>query len=794
MSFPFLHLAIALAGGIALGKSLSLSLPAAAISAVVALAAAWILYRMNRTAAAFAALLAATALFGAAWLARADLRYEANALRCLRVSVYGDFRGVLISAPAPGADRDHLFLRVESADIGGVETPASGNLSVSVPRSSEFKLPSNLAAGDAVKVGAQIVPPLEFRNFDEPFSRMYLRTRLLHAQASTKSPALVEKTGRRGGPAGFLRPISRLRIAFQGRIERYFASPTGEGGGLTPEGAALETLLLGGRGRLSPETTLALQKTGLFHLFAISGAHVGLVSLLLFGLLRLARVPRRTSWLLLIASLVFYGLLVEGRASVVRAVVMAVAFLLAKLFWKDAHLLQTIGISAFAILLANPFQLFDAGFQLTFAATIGIILLYPRLLPVAPRLPLKIGETFTLSLAAQAGVFPLIASMFNRIIFSGLLLNLIGIPLVGLIMAAGYVFLPLSFAGDAIARPAAAGLGLLVKAFMASTGLLDGLRFLSYRIPTPSGFTVAAYYLLLLLLLLPRRFRRIRVGAGAGFAAIFLILILFPFPSGSKDLTMTVLDVGQGESVLVEFPGRAKMLVDGGGFPASSFDVGESVVSRFLWDKGIKRVDTLVLTHAHPDHYSGLAAVARNFKIGEFWEADKPSGDPKFRALELLLAGVPAARPAAGFVRRMGGVSVEALFPPDADTGGAPASNDRSLVLRLTYGAVSVLLPGDIGSEAERAILESGRDVRARVLIAPHHGSASSSSEEFLRAVGPEMVIISAGRGNSYGFPAAEMLARCEQAGARILRTDRNGAVEVTTDGERLAARTSSGD
>jgi competence protein ComEC len=794
MSFPFLYLAIALAGGIALGKTFSLSLSAALIAAGAALAAAWILYRMKRTAAAFAALLAATTLLGAAGFARSDLRYESNPLRALPESVYGDFRGVLTRAPAPGVDRDYLFLRVESVDIGGTEKRTDGNLRVSVARSAEFKLPAGLAAGDVVKVGAQLVPPLEFRNFDDPFSRMYLRTQLLHGQASTKSPALVERTGRRSGVFLLLRPISRLRIAFQGRIERSFASPTGEAGGLTPEGAALETLLLGGRGRLSPETTLALQKTGLFHLFAISGAHVGLVSLFLFGLLRLVRIPRRTSWIILIVSLVFYGFLVEGRASVVRAVVMAVAFLLAKLFWKDTHLLQTIGVSAFVILLANPFQLFDAGFQLTFAATIGIILLYPRLLPLVPRLPLKIGETFILSLAAQAGVFPLITSMFNRIIFSGLLLNLIGIPLVGLIMAAGYVFLPLAFLGDAIARPAAAVLGFLVKAFMISTGLLDGLPFLSYRIPTPSGFTIAAYYLFLLLLLLPPRFKRVRVGAGLAFAAVFLILILYPFSSRSNNLTLTVLDVGQGDCILVEFPGRAKMLVDGGGFPASSFDVGESVVSPFLWSKGIKRVDYLVLTHGHPDHYLGLQAVARNFEIGEFWEADSPSGDRGYDALKRLLAGVPTIRATAGFAKREAGVTIEALYPPEGDAGGTPDANDRSLVLRLTDGGVSFLLPGDIGAAAERALAESGRDIRSRVLKAPHHGSAASSSEEFLRAVGPEIVIISAGRGNSYGFPAAETLGRYERAGARIFRTDRNGAVEVSTDGLRLAAITSKGD
>jgi competence protein ComEC len=794
MSFPLLFLAIAFASGIAAGRILAPSLAVAAAALGVALAAAWVLYRMKRTAAALAAALVSTVLLGSAWYGRAELRYDASPLRRLPESVYGDFRGVLTRAAAPGTERDLLSVRVEAVDIGGTARPAWGNLRVSVPRGAEIELPPNLAAGDEVKIGAQIVPPLDFRNFDEPFSRMYLRSRLLHAQASTKSPGLVERTGRRGGwRYALLRPVSLLRLAFQRRIERYFASPSAPGG-LTPEGAALETLLLGGRGRLAPETTRALQQTGLFHLFAISGAHVGLVALLLFWLLRALRVSRRTSQVILIAVLVFYAFLVEGRASVVRAVVMAVAYLLAKLFWKDAHPLQMIGLSALVILAANPFQLFDAGFQLTFAATIGIILIAPRILAVIPRLPLKIGETFALSAAALAGVFPLMASTFNRIIFSGLVLNLIGIPLVGAILAAGYLFLALSFLGGAIASAAAAGLGLLVKAFMASTGLLDGVPFLSYRVPTPAGITIASYFGFLLLLLLPGRFKKIRRAAGFGFAAAFLVLILHPFSPRSADLKMTVLDVGQGQAVLVEFPGRTTMLVDGGGFPVSSFDVGESVVSRFLWNKGRKRVDYLVLTHAHPDHYLGLGAIARNFAVGEFWEADTPAGDPRYEDLRRLLAGVREERISAGFVRRIGDVSVEALHPPEAGRA-ATADNDRSIVLRLTLGSVSFLLTGDIGAQAEAVVVGSGRDLRARVLVVPHHGSAASSSEAFLEAVAPETAIISSGRGNPYGFPPAETLFRYGRAGIRLYRTDRNGAVEAATDGRGLTIHiTSEGD
>ncbi len=196
---------------------------------------------------------------------------------------------------------------------------------------------------------------------------------------------------------------------------------------------------------MDPETTLTLQKSGLYHLFAISGAHIALVSALLFGLFRVFRLAQRPSYLLLLVLLVFYGFLVEGRASVVRAVIMAVAFIAGKLLWRDAHLLNTIALSALAILIAQPAQAFDAGFQLTFAATLGLILFFPPIKAALPALPLKIGDLLALSLAAQLAVMPIMAATFHRVIFSGIVLNFIGVPLVTVIMAAGYLFLPAAF-------------------------------------------------------------------------------------------------------------------------------------------------------------------------------------------------------------------------------------------------------------------------------------------------------------------------------------------------------------
>ena len=790
MRFPLLFLASCLAAGIRLGDFAAVRPAPAAAALAATLAAAWALFARRKDAAALAALLAAAVFLGAALFAAADARYERNALHLLAETTYADFTGTLTQTPSPGLDRDFLFLRVEEVSVHGVPARIEGNLRVSVPRSAEFPTRLDFKAGDRLRIAAQIVPVREYRNFIEPFSRMYLKTQLLHGLAATKSPLLIARIA--AAPRASLTAlVSGLRLAFQRTIERDFGAADSESG-LTPEGAILETLLLGGRGRLTPETTAAMQKTGLYHLLAISGAHIGVISLLLFGLFRALRVPRRASCVLLIVLLVLYALLVEGRASVLRAVLMSLAVLLARLLEKDSHLLNGIGLAALALLAANPFQLFDLGFQLTFAATLAIILFTPRLSAALPRLPLKIGETLAMSVSAQAGVMPLIALAFNRVIFSGLLLNFIGIPLVGLIMAAGYVYLPAALLVPGTARPLAAALAFLTKVFMGSTHLLDGWAFMSYRIPTPPPAVVVGYFVVLLLLLLPPRFRKTRIAGAAAFALCFAVLITYPFPSVSEDLKITFIDVGQGDSILVEFPGRTKMLIDAGGLPVGSFDVGESVVAPFLWSKGIKKIDILVLTHGHSDHLYGLPAVAADFRIGEFWEAVQPAGDAVHEKLMTALRGVPRFLVFRGFSRQIGDARIQALSPPDPGPGASPPSdNDRSLALRISRGQASFLLAADIGIPAERDILaEAAADLRSTVLKSPHHGSNGSSSAPFLEAVAPEIVVVTVGAGNRYGLPHAEILDRYRKAGASVYRTDLDGAVEISSAGGCLVVRT----
>ncbi len=761
-------------------------------ASAVSLALAWLSFIRNKDRTVLALVLLAVAAGGAARASQHDRAHDRNALHTYQSEGYLDVEGVLLRSPEREPDRDTLFLRIHEVRDAGRTLALRGNLRLSVPFVRGVRPRIALHAGESIAASVRLASGGSFHNFGGFSYERYLESQNVHRRASTKSGLLVRRTAERPGfPASVRRAVSRVRCAIQAGLERRF--PAADGHDIGPEGAVLEALLLGEDGRLDPGTVRNLQESGLYHLFAISGGHIAIVTLLLFSLFRLVRISDRASRLVLIVFLLFYTLLVEGRPSVLRATFMTLFFLAGKLLWKDVRALNTIAASAFVLLLANPASLQDLGFQLTYGATLAIIVFYPPLFRRLPRLPLRASEMTALSLSALLGVLPLIARSFNRVTFASLVLNYAAIPLVGLVMGLGYATLPLAAAVPWAAKLTDAGLRSLVRLFSWLSHLLDPVGLLSIRVPTPSAWTLAGYFLFLGLSLVRPRFKGQGPLALAVFGLFFLILVLHPFPSSSPDLRVTMIDVGQGEAFLVEFPGRRKMLIDGGGFSGSLFDVGERVVSPFLWSRGIRRIDIMVLTHPHPDHLGGLPAVAGNFRVRELWEASPAPDNAGYRALlEALPPGVVRRQALRGFRRIEGGAVVEALHPERPGVHGTgPAANEDSLVLKITLGEVSFLFTGDIGAGSEKHILDAGGDLRCTVLKAAHHGSATSSSPAFLAAAGPRLVLVSVGPGNTYGFPNPGVLGRFEEAGAAVLRTDLHGAVELRTDGRSLRVRTS---
>lgn len=791
MLFPFLFLTLSLAGGILLSALVSPSLTTGIVSMVFCLLCAWIFFSIFRkTNVAFAFILLATLFLGSSLHTFQDDTFANNSLKTLETEGYIDFQGRLLKSFSRGHLRDYLFLRVEKTVAHNQEKKLQGNLRISVPHTQEMSTPLDLRTHDKIKVSAKLSPSKGYRNFSPSSLDQYLKNQNIHNRAFTKSPMLIEIL-QRGKKASLPRVISVIRRKLQHRIEHHFSAP--QGPSLSAQGAVVEALLLGERGRMDPEISRSLQNAGIFHLFAISGAHIAIVSFLLFSLFRFLRLPDRLNYILLIFSLLLYALLVEGRPSVMRATIMALAFLIGKLIWRNVNLLNTLAISAFIILVFNPANLFSLGFQLTFAATLSIILFFPKVINYLPQLPLRISELFALSLTAQMGVLPFVALVFNRVTFSSLVLNFAAIPLVGLIMSFGYIFLVLALMSPLAAGILAKFIHFFVIVLIETSHLLDSIPGLSFRIPTPSVFVVLGYFFSLGLLLLPQKIKRQKIITSVCFIIFLGLLVIHPFPSHSKTLKLTFIDVGQGDSILVEFPGSKKMLIDGGGTPEDTFDIGERIVSPFLWRKGIKKIDFLVLTHAHPDHMNGLKAVARNFKIKEFWEAFSPKDNPSYADLRRqLLPPTTCRRMFRGQVEHVNGVKIEILNPEKADPIVSKILNDESLVLRISYGQTTFFLASDIGKAIEKELVQSSFAVQSDVLKSPHHGSDSSSSKEFLSAVAPRFLVLSVGTGNRYNLPNPVVIQRYREIGAKIYRTDQMGAVEVSSDGKNLFLRTAS--
>ena len=790
MQFPLFFLVISLASGILLSSLFFISIPAAISALLISLAFTWLFFLFRKNKSAFAFLLLTVLFLGSTLHTSRNRAFKDNPLHKFKSTAYSDFIGSLYKSPSRGNNRDFLFLKVEKVVFNNKEEKIKGNLRISIPLSSGTSSLRSLLVHDKIKVSAKITPLKDFQNFNPSSLKEYLKNQNIHNRAYSKSPLLVEKI-KSGNKYSILRIISFLRSKFLQKIEEYFAYETEKS--LSSQGAILEALLLGERSRIPDSISRTFQNSGLYHLFAISGAHIAIISFLFFSIFKIIKIPTRISYILLIVFLIIYALLVEGRPSVIRATIMTLAFLFGKLIWKDVNLINTISMSAFFLLIINPFNLFALGFQLTFAATFSIILFLPKIIKYLPRLPLNISELFTISLTAQLGVLPFIARAFNRVAFSSLILNFAALPLIGVIMACGYIFLPLSFMSAFLARIMVKVIICLINLLITTSHLFDNLAFISYRIPTPRLLTIIGYFLFLFLLLLPSRIKKQKLIFSLCFIAAFVIIITYPFKSNSKTLKFTFIDVGQGDSILVEFPGRKKMLIDGGGSPVSTFDIGERVVSPFLWRKGIKKIDYLILTHAHPDHLNGLKAVVRNFKIGEYWESFSPLQDKNYTSFKKSLSPlVTLRRMFRNQILIENNVRIKILHPQEAKSDVLFANNDQSLVLRFIYGKTSFLLTGDIEIKSENEILQTVQEISSQVMKSPHHGSNSSSLMAFLKKVSPAIVVISVGEGNWYGFPSSEVLKRYNEIGSKVFRTDINGAVEISSDGNHISIRTAS--
>lgn len=717
-----------------------------------------------------------------------------SVLRPVPPEMFGDAPRVVTGVLLSDAVLSRTGVRVEllidgrraRVTVAGTLGPAA---ITSWTRGRPFTAPTRFRRPDVVRNPGS--PPVDWQHLTQPFDLL----------GTIKSAALVDVAA---GPWWQERAAS-VRAHVRRSVTRYLG-PHAES-----SRAVVTAILIGDRAGLDEALVRRLQAAGTFHVIAISGGNVAMLAVACLLGLRLVTRSQTVPLVITIGVVASYGAIVGDESSVTRAVLAALCYLGLRLRGVPPKPVNLLAVVAAVCVAWSPLTVLDVGAWLSFGATFGLIVVLPRLIDQARRhaRPSRgwraawdwLVVACLATVAAELIIMPVSAQVFGRVTVAGLLLNLIAIPAMGVVQLAGMAVCLLAI----VSAPAAAAAAWLAHSattvLLGSSAALDLAPWLSWRVPSSNLAWVSAYYAALALALVwPRpSWRRAAVVVAAGLLIVIVTSPWVPLRRPAAGwLRVSILDVGQGEAVLVQTPSRHALLVDAGGTPGGSFDVGGRVTTPAVWALGERRLDWFAVTHGDLDHAGGARRVVEDLSPREVWEGIPVDADSTLLDLRTLAQhrGMGWRRLQAGHKLELGAVHIAVQHPPPADWQRVRVRNDDSLVLELRYGDVSVLLTGDAGPEYESQAPvadRAGAPPRIRILKVAHHGSRSSSSDHFLDLYVPHAAIISAGAGNLFGHPSAEVLGRFSARDVHVLRTDQHGAVIIETDGRVVRLRSISG-
>ncbi len=707
--------------------------------------------------------------------------------------------GVLRADASPGPGGVSLSLDVTRFAPPGAREKSvdvSGGALVSVAGALSAQYVDRWRAGRRVRLPVDLHRPARYLDAGVPDGERASLLRGTMLVGGVKSGALVEVLARGGWLDERLAAVRAFsRRAIGDAVGRWSARSA----------AIVTAIVIGDRAGLDPAVQQSLQQAGTYHVIAISGGNIAILAGLMLAGFRWAGALGRTASLASMAMLVAYAALVGGGASVNRATLMAALYFAARAADQRSAPLNTLAVAALLLVAVSPFSVVDPAFVLTCGATLAILTGVPRVpeVPKVPRVPgvrevlrrwmMPAWSLLVASAATEAALLPVGALFFSRVTFAGLALNFFAIPLMAVAQLAGMAVVPLALVSATLARAAGLVAHAGAEGLVRSADLTRFAPMLAFRVAPPSWWVVGSYYVSLAVL-----WRSVNKSAFSAISAISAFLVVFsaiwilaePWAwlasRGDGRLHVSFLDVGQGDATFIRLPHGSTLLIDAGGLAGTStFDIGDRVVAPVLRGAGVRRLDYLVLTHGDPDHIGGAGAIIEEFRPRHVWEGIPV---PRFEPLRRLHAAAEAhglewTEVHAGDHVALDGVDIAVLHPPPADLERQRVRNDDSIVLELRWRDLSLVLAGDIGKIVERDLIAHVLPAPMRILKVPHHGSLTSSTPEFVRALHPRVAVFSAGRSNHFGHPAPEVLDRYRAAGVEIVRTDMDGQVDLATDG-----------
>ncbi|MDD4767404.1 MAG: DNA internalization-related competence protein ComEC/Rec2 [Desulfotomaculaceae bacterium] len=805
MNRPVVALTVFFIAGILIGETTGLNGSAALLLAALAAAAAaagyLLAWRHNSRLLLVVFLLLGLSL-ARLWVAGSEtalINYDGQ-----RVVLTGR----VVAEPDVRPDKVYYLLQAQQLTKSGKTDPVSGTVRLQLKETDRV-----FAYGDLLTAAGLLARPDPAGNPGLFDYRTYLERQGIRVVLMARGDQAVRKIG-----AGGSNPLQKAALLVKQKMS---AAATHS---LSPaQAAVLNGLIFGVQGLIDSETRRAFSETGVVHILSVSGLHVGLVLAGLLALLRLLRLPPVWTAPLATPLLLTYALMTGLNPAVLRATIMALLLVWAHHFGRDQDWPTTLALAALIILIRNPLQIYHPGFQLSFAATWGILYLGPvltsaglKLFRAPPGRAVRLAlQALAVTLAAQLATMPLVAWYYNLASPVSLIANLMAVPLTGLIMLLGLLAAFLGLVWLPLAALVNVSTGLVLDLFLALIAFCQALPGAVIFLSTPPALLAAAWYAGLLAVVKVHsgdcsqalvQFLKKWAPVGAALAAA-LVLLWWPWRPGS-DLIVHFIDVGQGDSILVQTPGGRNMLIDAGGRPGefnTGTGAGDQVVEPYLRKTGVRRLDILMLSHPHEDHSGGAVWLARRFPVKMALvtpagaaaapgpaaaDSHQPEGAPAaYTALldHLAARDIPVETARAGDrIALDSKVKIEVLSPQAAAAGPPGAGlNNSSLIIKISYGRRSLILTGDAELEEQRELLEGEADLTADVLKAPHHGSRSLLPD-LIEQVQPAVAVISVGAYNTFGHPAQTTLDLLQAAGAAVYRTDLDGAVIIRTDGHNL--------
>jgi len=668
------------------------------------------------------------------------------------------------------------------------------------------KWPDNILPGNDLAVRAIAKRPGSYKTpgvFD--YAR-YLARKNIWVTASVRSPLLLRKIKKHDT---FFHSLLYFPEKTRTKIGEYIDSNVP-----VDQAATYRAILLGDKTHLNETTLEAFKNSGTMHILAISGLHMAVIGSAIYFLIYL--VLSRFEKLLLLYNirkcaafmtmpiLILYSLLAGMNTPVLRSVIMSTILILAICSDRKKSPAPLIAFAALIILIVDPLQLYTVSFQLSFIATLSILFVFPilrvlivqrftdnkRTLNLYTGLFKWILAGLLVSSVATLSTIPLSLHFFHRISLVSPVSNLIIEPLICFwSLIAGFLALPFIWIFPDISallfQAGAIGLDLAENAAM----FFAHLPFSHQWLPKPSIWHIVIYYAGMLFLVVAGK--KISIKSVAAFITFFISFLFFFFPPDfllkkPHKLQITYLDVGQGSATLVEFPSRKQILIDGGGSSYSKSTVGERVIAPFLWNKGIQNLNIIAITHPDADHYNGLDFIAHHFTPKQIWVKNTQGHNERYRRI-------------IGSMQRRGGsvtVPSESMTFGETETSLECIANignwkdisfeadnrnqaNNGLILSVKTTHFTALFPGDIGRNAEKALVNKTYDLNADIVLSPHHGSKTSNSEEFLTASSPQFLIVSAGKSFKGKFPHYKLAPLCKKHNITLLTTANQGTIEI---------------